>query len=244
MKQAKFSVDGKDYVISYDCPDQEIKDQINEIFSDKEYELAKRKKDMVVLDVGANIGMFSLFIKDYAKKIYAVEPSRRCFEALKENTKTWDNIEIFNVGFSNNKGKHYLYGTGDETPQNMMQVGENKELIDVTTIEDFIKENKIDHIDVMKIDVEGAEYVIFPDDSFKNIASKIDFIIGESHFLDKALPEHILLMLKRAGFKAKLLPFNNLFLWLNYENIYTGQKERFEVKKATMFIAERRNNHA
>ena len=238
MKQAKFQADGIDYEMAYDCPDDEIKDQINEIFSDKEYELAKRKKDMVVLDVGANVGMFSRFIKDYAKKIYAVEPSKRCFDCLKENTKDWDNIEIFNVGFLNSKGKHYIFGNGDETPQNMMTEGEHSELTDITTIEDFMKENKIEHVDVMKIDTEGAEYVIFADQSFKNVAPKIDFIIGEGHYLDKAMPEHLFLMLKEAGFKAKLLPFVNQFIWINYENVYTGQKARFEVKKPTMFIAE------
>ena len=239
MKQAKFSSDGKDYIMNYDCPDEEINNQINEIFSDKDYELAKRKKDMVVLDVGANIGMFSLFIKDWAKKIYAIEPSKRIFECLKENTKKWNNIEIFNVGFSNRKGKAMLYGKGDETPQTMILEGENKELIDTTTIEDFINENKIDHIDVMKIDIEGMEYVVLADNSFRNIADRIDFIIGESHYVQQALPEHLLLILRKAKFKAKLLSSKNQFLWLNYENPDTGQKEVFKVKKATLFIGEK-----
>ena len=239
MKQAKFSVDGKDYQMWYDCPDKEINNQINEIFSDKDYELAKRKKDMIVLDVGANVGMFSLFIKDYAKKIYALEPSRRCFEALKKNTENWDNIEIFNVGLSNRKDKALLFGKGDETPQTMMIEGENKEVIDITTIEDFIKEQNIKHIDVMKIDTEGAEYVILADQTFRNVASKIDFVIGESHYINRMVPEHVILMLEKAGFKAKLLPISNFVLWLNYDNTYTGQKERFEVKKPTLFVGER-----
>ena len=239
MKQAKFSVDGKDYKMAYDCPDKEINDQINEIFSDKDYELAKRKKDMIVLDVGANVGMFSLFIKDYAKKIYALEPSRRCFECLKINTKDWNNIEIFNIGLANRKDKAMLFGKGDQTPQTMMLEGENKEVIDITTIEDFMNEQKIDHVDVMKIDTEGAEYIILADQTFRNMASKIDFVIGESHFVNDMIPEHAIMMLERAGFKAKLLPLNNFVLWLNYENTYTGQKDRFEVRKPTLFIGEK-----
>lgn len=239
MKQAKFSADGKAYEMAYDCPDQEINNQINEIFSDKDYELAKRKKDMVVLDVGANIGMFSLFIKDWAKKIYAVEPSERIFACLEENTKNWDNIEIFNVGFANMKGKAQLYGKGEETPQTMMLGGEHMEIIDVTTIEDFMNENKIDHIDVMKIDVEGAEYVIFADDIFKRVADRIDFIVGESHYLHNMLPEHALMMLERVGFKARLLPRENYVQYLDYENTYTGQKDTYGVKKPTLFVGEK-----
>ena len=248
MKKCNFEVNGKKYEMYYDCPDKEINDQINEIFSDQDYELAKRKsfdstqdrKDMVVLDVGANVGMFSLFIKPYARKIYAVEPSRRCFECLKENTKDWDNIEIFNVGFANRKDKAMLFGKGDQTPQTMMLEGENKEVINVTTIEDFMNENKIDHVDVMKIDTEGAEYIIFADQSFRNVADKIDFIIGESHFLESMIPEHVLIMLERAGFKAKLLPIENYVLYLNYDNTWTGQKEKFEVRKPSLFIGERK----
>ena len=239
LKQAKFSSENVDYTMNYDCPDQEIESQINEIFSDKDYELAKRKRNMVVLDVGANIGMFSLFIKDWAKKIYAIEPSKRCFEALRENTKDWNNIEIFNIGFANKKGEGFLYGKEEETPQTMVLEGENRETIDITTIEDFLNENKIEHIDVMKIDVEGMEYVILTDETFRRIASKIDFIIGESHYIQQAIPEHALLMLKKAGFKAKLLPRENYVLWLNYENKVTGQKEKYEVKKPTLFIGEK-----
>ena len=239
MKQAKFSSDGKDYIMNYDCPDEEIQNQINEIFSDKDYELAKRKKDMVVLDVGANVGMFSLFIKDWARKIYAVEPSRRIFACLKENTKDWDNIEIFNVGFFNRRGRQPLYGDGEQTPQTMMKLGNKQELVNTITIEEFMNENKIDHIDVMKIDTEGAEYVILADNSFRNIANRINFIIGETHYLEDMIPEHALLMLKRTGFKSKLLPRKNCSQTLHYQNYLTGQKDEYPIKKNTLFIAER-----
>ena len=142
MKQAKFSADGKKYEMAYDCPDEEINNQINEIFSEKCYKLAKRKKNMVVLDIGANVGMFSLFIKPYARKIYAVEPSRRIFECLKENTKDWDNIEIFNVAFLHHIGKEQIYSkSSDIPPQSFMEKGNYQETTNVTTIEQFFKDN-------------------------------------------------------------------------------------------------------
>lgn len=237
MKQLSFESEGKTYMMSYDCPQEEIQDQINEIFSDRCYELAKRGNDLVVLDIGANIGMFSLFIKDYAKKIYALEPSRRMFECLKENVKDWDNIEIFNVGLSNTTGKGVLYGDSPDTaPQNFLKQGTYQEVIDVTTIEQFMKDHSIDHIDVMKIDAEGAEYIILADQTFKSVAPKIDFVIGESHYEAGSFPEAVLMMLGETGFKAELLPIDNYLKIMNYFNMYTGQKQRYEVKKPTMFI--------
>ena len=86
---------------------------------------------------------------------------------------------------------------------------------------------------------EYLDDVIIVDNSFKNVADKIDFIIGESHYANEMLPDHVLALLKRAGFKAKLLPIKNQYLFLNYENIYTGQKEKIEVRKPTLFIGER-----
>lgn len=239
MKQVKFSADNIAYEMFYDCPDQEMGTQIQEIFSNKDYKLAQRKKDMVVLDIGANVGMFSLFIKPYARKIYAVEPSKRIFTCLKENTKNWDNIEIFNVGFFNNKGKNFLYGKGEETPQTMMIPGEHTEAVDTVTIEEFMNENKIDHIDVLKMDTEGSEYIIFADESFRRIADRIDYIIGESHHVMGALPKHIIPILAKANFKARLLPRKNYSVYLNYQNSQTGQKEIFQVKENSLFVAER-----
>ena len=43
------------------------------------------RSDLVVLDIGANIGIVTQYMRDFAKKVYAVEPSSEHFEALKKN---------------------------------------------------------------------------------------------------------------------------------------------------------------
>ena len=35
----------------------------------------KIKKDLIVLDVGANIGLFTQYVSEYAKQVYSIEPS-------------------------------------------------------------------------------------------------------------------------------------------------------------------------
>ena len=41
----------------------------------------------IVVDVGANIGYYTLQMAQRAKKVYAIEPYKECFEILKKNVK-------------------------------------------------------------------------------------------------------------------------------------------------------------
>ena len=46
-----------------------------------------------------------------------------------------------------------------------------KKVMETTTLDDFIKENNIDKIDYLKIDVEGAEYRVLEGFLIKNLES-------------------------------------------------------------------------
>ena len=81
----------------------------NEIFVDKCYlknGITINDKDTIV-DIGANIGMFSLFAKEMAPdaQIYAFEPAPHAFEALETNAKRYgtENMKVNNIGISNQK---------------------------------------------------------------------------------------------------------------------------------------------
>ena len=57
--------------------------QFSEIYKDRIYEpYLEKVKDAVVLDIGANIGVFTLYASKYAKQVYSVEPSLTHFNAL------------------------------------------------------------------------------------------------------------------------------------------------------------------
>ena len=82
-----------------------------EIYLDGVYiDIFNQKKDMVVVDVGANIGIVTQYMRDYAKKIYAIEPSSEHFEALKKNKEfnKWDNVEIFKLAIADKDGEMTL----------------------------------------------------------------------------------------------------------------------------------------
>ena len=131
-------------------------------------------KNWVMIDIGANVGTYSLACTAAgAKKIYSIEPGNT-FEKLNNNVKL-NNLEkiisTFNFGIANFEGNMRWY-------EELSNVGNAHLVKDITDIDlsktntllnkkfmevkvkkltSFIKENNINKIDLIKIDVEGME---------------------------------------------------------------------------------------
>jgi FkbM family methyltransferase len=125
--------------------------------------------DFNILDIGANIGWYSLNIaKLYPKtKITSFEPIPSTFVSLKKNIEIndVDNIQIYNFGLSNEEKslKFYLQPDMSVSASATNITGSNniaEITCNVKRLDDFIKE--IDSkIDFIKCDVEGAELFVF-----------------------------------------------------------------------------------
>lgn len=122
----------------------------------------------VVVDIGANTGIFSLIAKAVNPKtsVYAFEPVKRVFEKLEANIKLNNyDIILLEKAVSDYDGYATIY---DQPTEHIYSVTVNKNLADLdikvieTTIEtitldSFIESNKIERIDLLKIDVETHE---------------------------------------------------------------------------------------
>ena len=246
MKTGKTTSEGKKIVYKYpDELENELVNQIPEVFQQEVYKLGRRKKDAVYVDLGANIGSAVRYFYPFAKKIYAVEPNPTIYQALVENTKNLPKVETFNFAIGHMSGHDYMYSNeGSLLAQTFFgnRSSVNATHVDVKSLEDFFNENKIDHVDVLKIDVEEAEYIIFPSEGFSKVADRIDFIIGEAHFQkDGGFPDVIPLMLKDYGFKTTFLDNTgeNYTRKFTYEDTMTGKRKEWTVPYQTIFIAEK-----
>jgi len=166
------------------------------------------KKDMVVIDVGANIGVVTQYMRDYAKKLIAIEPSTEHFEALKKNKEfnKWDNVTIVKAAIAdkdgemtlkldpNNRTCHHLQWAG------VSQTNQQEEKVKTICFETLLKENNLDVVDFVKFDVEGAEELILMGESFAKVADKIKAIEVEFHF--PSWPNIVNHMIK-LGYKAR-----------------------------------------
>jgi len=128
------------------------------------------KKDDVVFDVGANIGIYSLVASKTIGqngKVYSFEPADRAHSCLLKNIEInkFKNIVPIKKGVSNYSGNATFNVCDDDAYNSLGNEPMRKiiktEKISVVTIDDFVKENNIKKVDVIKVDTEGAEYLVF-----------------------------------------------------------------------------------
>jgi FkbM family methyltransferase len=120
----------------------------------------------VFLDIGANIGYFSLLAAKHepTAKIISFEPVSSAFKKLEENISlnTAKNVNALNfgVGEKNEERKIYI-SDEDNTGMSSFQKPENysgkTEMVKVITIDDWFRSSGLAKIDIIKLDVEGSE---------------------------------------------------------------------------------------
>jgi len=148
-------------------------------------DILNSKKDMVMLDIGANIGIITDHFRSHCKKIYAIEPSTIHFTALKKNKEFnhWDNVEIFNTAMADKNGEMMLnLNDNNQTCHSLVLKSDKGEMVKTIRFDTFMEENNIDTVDFCKSDVEGAEDMIYRSEGFRKVAPRIKSIMMEMHF--------------------------------------------------------------
>jgi FkbM family methyltransferase len=150
----------------------------------------------VMVDVGANIGYFGISFASYnaGNKVYAFEPSERNFQLLSDNIKAnnlLNQVMPFKLALSNSSGELF-FDPGPEHQTGWGHLSDTPTLqkVQVTTLNEFFKD-KTDHIDLLKIDVEGADLkvILGASDLFRQRRiSKVVFEYWDDFFGDANLP--------------------------------------------------------
>jgi len=141
---------------------------IKEIFEENVYKLHDNffqgGFDQVVLDVGANIGVFTLNVLLRAKengmpvKIYAIEPEPNNLKLLIQNLEQNDwlfgasQVIIIKQGMSDKPGKAFINNAHGSS-----RLSEAGSKIDLITLDQLVEEEKIKEIAFAKFDIEGSE---------------------------------------------------------------------------------------
>jgi FkbM family methyltransferase len=123
---------------------------------------------MTFLDAGANEGIYSVFAAQRLGAdgtVWAFDPSPREISRLTRNLELNNlRVRVFPMALANQTGEAEMWvaGYGHEGLNTMGQfshevAGSARQLIQVTTVDDIVKENPLTRLDVIKIDVEGAE---------------------------------------------------------------------------------------
>lgn len=151
---------------------------VKEVFTDSAYNL-----DFTVIDVGALSGEFSFAIAPFAKVVFAIEPNSKGYKELEDNITSFDftNVKPFKIALSDKDGEDTLNNTGrggDDLGKKEPNSGDT-EIVTTQTLPTFMKNNEIQHIDILKIDIEHGEGRVFTADGIEECLKDIDLIIGE-----------------------------------------------------------------
>lgn len=191
-----------------DFENSHIPEILQEIYVQKIYfPFFNGKKDQVIFDLGLNIGLFSFYASKYASTVYAFEPASAIYQIAQKNIEGnhLTNVKAFQKAISTEDGKTTFYHSSNRTMFSLSPtINDNQEKEEVETIrlDTFCKQEKIDHIDFLKCDIEGTESKLFTSESFKNVVDRIDCMVYEWHVWDGSNPSIINHGLMDYGFKT------------------------------------------
>ena len=160
---------------------------MQQIFQNVDYALPiKNFHPKLILDCGGNIGCSAIFFTNvyHDAQIYAVEPDKMNFKILKLNTVFFDNVHPINSALWDKEtfikvvvgipGRNSAYMTIETT-------ADDSQAFRTTTVSKILAESGFDEIDLMKIDIEGAEKEVFSAPDVDDWLSKVKVLVIELH---------------------------------------------------------------
>lgn len=160
-----------------------------QVFIDQEYDCMTKTPPKVIIDAGANIGLTSIYFanKYPDAKIIAIEPEQSNYDLLEENIALYPNIIPVHAALWNKNEIINLIDPGLGKWGFMTELKNSSENqraktchdVMAITVDNIIQEHNLSKIDILKIDIEGAEREVFFDTS--SWIDKVDSIIIELH---------------------------------------------------------------
>jgi FkbM family methyltransferase len=157
----------------------------DKVFLDEEYRSPYDHELQMIVDAGANIGMATLYFSSRypTARIVAIEPQAQNFEILQRNCAGLPNVTLVQAALwprpekltisDHHQGAWAYSVTCEPTEQSIAEVPG-------ISVDDIMRKLKVDHIDLLKLDIEGSEREVFS----ANVGTWLDrvgFIIIELH---------------------------------------------------------------
>ncbi len=128
------------------------------------------EKGDTVVEVGANVGEFTLMASRLASVVYSFEPDPNCFTCLKENLNKMDNVEVIPEAASDKNSQQMFFVSSEDADSSLIQPKIYSRKIPINTIrlDAWMESRNFATIDFLKIEAEGAEMEVL-----KGLGNKI-----------------------------------------------------------------------
>ena len=159
---------------------------IEQIFRNEDYRLPAIKdfQPKLILDCGGNIGCAAVYFanKFPSAQIYSVEPEVNNFLLLRFNTALYGNVHSLNSALWDKETFIRVetegHGVGDFMT---FETTDDANALKTTTVGKILAESGFDEIDLLKIDIEGAEKEVFSAPDVDEWLSKVKVLTIEFH---------------------------------------------------------------
>lgn len=192
---------------------EEFKLLCDEIFNKGIYNIKLNKKPSII-DTGAHVGLATLYFKSKYPDahIIAFEPNPNIFPILEENMSYngINNVELYNIALGKKEEVRtfYIDDTGNDWFSTSGFIKNSWKHIQ-STVDIKVKVDKLSKyirgsVDLLKMDIEGAEGEVLEELDHAKKLKDIRNIIIEFHPVDNKKPNSILKILKSNGFDVVL----------------------------------------
>jgi FkbM family methyltransferase len=187
-------------------PDEPLIFLFREIWIDRVYVPADERPIRTVVDVGAHVGLFTLWCaaRYPAARIVAVEPSPRAAAYLRKNVgrNRLDRVTVVEAACGGSSRRALLYRRGPEMTSTLYGDAPTATEVEVLTLDELFRRHAIERCDLLKLDCEGAEYEILLGASAATL-ERVDGIVMECHRSAAHSLEDLLRRLRDGGFDAR-----------------------------------------
>ena len=199
------------------------------------YPLLKGVNPRVIFDIGSNIGAASIhFALNYPEAtVYSFEPASINFSLLRSNASHHKNIKVFQNGIYDEVKTERIWVNAQNPERNSLSDhwagSASYEEIQLIRLDEFLSENKIEKIDIFKIDTEGCELKILQ--TIAKYLSVIDGLYLEYHsetdkraILELLRLNHDIVIDRPVGVESRYVDESLLDDFWNYKEIKVGDK--------------------
>jgi FkbM family methyltransferase len=177
---------------------------LEEVFKDQVYKFNSKKKDPLIIDAGANIGLSVAYFKQLfpQARIVAFEPDHKIFDLLQQNVSAlgYQQVELRNTAAWIEDTDLTFFSEGSlagSTEVSFIDTA-SKYTVKAERLKNYLTSQEIDFL---KMDIEGAENTVFFDleselPRVKHLFLEYHSIVGKEQMLGEMLQ-----VIKRAGFR-------------------------------------------
>ena len=207
-------------------------------------------KGMNVLDIGANIGYYTAIFSQLAGEngnVIAIEPDIESFKYLTKsiNTFHYKNVLSFCLAASDSKKQLPLFLSKENRGDNRLYSTNQKRssiIVNCLTVDELLKETKIENLNLIKIDVQGYEPKVLK--GMKNVVKSSKGLTILTEFWPKGIleagenPKEFLMMMRKMQFQLYELKRNGSLVILkpNDDNKFI---EKYGGRKYTNIIGKK-----